>query len=96
MSDKVDGASIFRYARKVADRAERYGKGTKFPTIRHAARRFGMKQSAILDLVEYPDEVAGFDYVGVAVGRGIAGFGTAAHDSIGDYEIEAYRKDDNA
>lgn len=87
----VDPKTLYAYARKFADRAERSGRGTQFPTVRLAAKRFRCKQADILMSVE---DGAGLGsvpgYFGISVGRQIAGVGHASHDREGDYEIEAY------
>jgi vacuolar-type H+-ATPase catalytic subunit A/Vma1 len=90
----LDAASIFRYARRYADRHEKAGRGTQFPTVRQAAKRFGVKQSEIEEVVYSVDhsEINGCEYMGLSVGCRIRA-GWATHDSLGDFEIEAYREE---
>lgn len=86
----VNPQALFDYAVAYRRRAESNGRGSQFPTIRQAARRFSMKQGDVLSLAEAGDDISGCDYFGVAVGVGIAGSGWAEHDRIGDYVIEAW------
>ena len=88
----VDPRALFDYARRYADRAEQTGRGTEFPTVRMAAKRFRCTQQAIVDAVEggvWPSDDV--EYFGLAVGIQ-AGGGYGVFDSVGDYEIEAYRE----
>jgi hypothetical protein len=91
----MDEIAIFNYARRFADKAERSGRGTEFPTIRQAARRFRCPQQAVMEVVECADAscIPGAEYFGLAVGVQISGGGCRGYDSEGDYQIEAYRKD---
>ena len=79
---------LFRYADRYARRNERAGKGTKYPTVRQAAKRFRTTQANVVETVEgaYIENV----YFELAVAIGIPGVGHAALEG-GDQLIEAYR-----
>lgn len=87
-----DMEAVIQYAKRFADKAERIGRGTEFPTIRQAAKRFGLLQSDVVEAVEDAANVGvdGFDYIGLGVGVS-TGTGYGVHDNVGDYVIEAYR-----
>ena len=84
---------LFRYARRYADRKEAAGMGSQFPTVRQAAKRFGVPQAAVLMAMECHDasEIPGADYFQLAVGI-LTGGGHAAFDDPADFQLEAYRK----
>ena len=79
---------LFRYADRFARRNECAGKGTKYPTVRQAAKRFRTTQASVTDAVEgaYIENA----YFALAVAVGISGVGHAALEG-GDQLIEAYR-----
>ncbi len=43
----ISSQDLFKYARRYAQRAERKGHGTQFPTFREAARRFRVTLDAV-------------------------------------------------
>ena len=86
----IDLDAVFSYARRFADRSEAAGRGTQFPTVRMAAKRFRCRQQDILSAVEASSFSGG--YLGLAVGTQISGGGHAEFDSPADYEIEAYKE----
>ena len=49
---KVTAQQVFDYADRYARRHENTGKGTQYPTVRQAARRFKVKQATIRRIVE--------------------------------------------
>lgn len=89
----MEATKLFNYARNYADKAERTGRGTQFPTVRQAAKRFKVPQDDILDVVECAEVslIPGADYFALAVAVGISGVGHRGYDSPADYQLEAYR-----
>jgi hypothetical protein len=85
---KPTAEQIFNYADRYARRREAVGKGTQYPTVREAAKRFRVPQNVIVDTVEGADiEDA---YFGLAVAMGIPGAGFWELHG-GEQLIEAYR-----
>jgi hypothetical protein len=80
---------VFDYADRFARRRERAGKGTQYPTLRDAARRFRCRIGDIEDAVESSDFEDG--YLGIAVALGIPGVGSRGFDCRGDCLVEAYK-----
>ena len=78
---------LFDYADKYARKHEDTGKGTQFPTMRKAAKRFRCKLSDIEDAV---NDYYGDGYMGIVVAVGMSGVGYAEIDIKGDQYIEAY------
>jgi hypothetical protein len=85
---KVTAQKVFDYADRYARQHEKVGRGTQYPTVRQAARRFKVPQSVIVDIVEGADIKDA--YFGIAVALGISGVGHYALEG-GDQLIEAYR-----
>ena len=78
--------SLFDWATAFAKKHEDAGRGTKYPTFRQAAKRFGVK---ICDIEDACADWTGPGYMSAAVGfRAYNGIGLYEH--IGDYEVEAY------
>ena len=74
---------LWKYANKIARRAEKAGLGTQYPTIRQAAKRFNCKQSDI------------FECAGEGIQEGDHYLGTASYfceppEAPGDHVVEAY------
>lgn len=89
----MDAEMIYGYAKRYAELSVRSGRGTRYPTVRLAARRFRCRQSEIVEMVEQSDAsfIPGADYFGLSVGVQMGGGGGyATYDAVGDYEIEAY------
>lgn len=84
----VKPEAIFKYADKYARRHEAAGNGTRYPTVRQAARRFKVPQSVIRGTVEgaYIEGT----YFALATALGIPGVG-AYELAEADHQIEAYR-----
>jgi hypothetical protein len=78
---------LYTYAARFAERAERAGRGTQWPTLAAAAHRFGC---SIGDIEDAAEGYGGDGYMGIAVGVGIAGSGYAEHKHRGECQIEAY------
>ena len=77
------GERLWQWARKIALNSEYKGFGTKYPTVREAARHFKCKQSEIAEATDdskYPHD----HYLGVA------SYYTAGPTPLGDYVVEAY------
>lgn len=83
---KLTSRELFDWANKYARNSEAAGRGTEYPTLRMAARRYGRGQEAIAELV---DEGAEEGYLGLAVGISTAA-GHGLFESRGDCLIEAY------
>ena len=88
-STKPTAETVFNYANRFARRNEKAGRGTRYPTVRQAAKRFRVTQSSIVDIVEGSD-IDGA-YFELAVALGIPGVGNASLEG-GDQMIEAYRE----
>ena len=73
--------AVFSYAYAYARRAESAGRGTQYPTVAQAARRFRVLQAEIVDAVESYD---GREYMALAT------FHTEEETPIGEHLIEAY------
>ncbi len=80
--------ALFEYAVRYAKRSEAAGRGTRHPTFRQAAHRFG----ATLDDVEQAcEDFLGQGYMKPAVAFGMPGFGHADITPRGAWLVEAYR-----
>jgi hypothetical protein len=77
---------LFEWASGYARSSEASGFGTKYPTLRMAARRYGRSQAEIEELL---DEGTEEGYLGLAVGVRTAS-GTGTIDVRGDCLVEAY------
>lgn len=86
---KPTDLQVFRYAERFASRAEAAGRGTQWPTLQQAARRFRCRISDVEEAVE-GSSLDGDHYFGIAVAVGISGVGYAPHDHRGECQIEAY------
>jgi acyl carrier protein phosphodiesterase len=74
---------LWQYARRLALHSEYRGFGTKYPTVREAARHFKCRQSEIVEATE--DDMYPHDrYLGVAC------WNTEVPEPLGDYVVEAY------
>ena len=77
------GEQLWKWAHKIALNSEYKGFGTKYPTVREAARRFKCKQSEIAEATE--DDMYPHDrYLGVAC------WNTVVPEPLGNYVVEAY------
>lgn len=85
---KVTSDQLWSYARKYADKKEKAGMGTQYPTMRQATKRFKCKIDDIQDAVD--DACFNDKYLGLAVAYGVSGFGSFEIEHRGNYEIEAY------
>lgn len=86
----MNAKQVYHYASRFASRAEASGRGTQYPSVRQAARRFRCKIADVLECVESADaRDVGGNYFALAVGIR-AGGGVGSFDSEGDYLIEAY------
>lgn len=85
----IDALKLAIYADAFATRHERRDKGTIYPTVRQAAKRFKCRQQDVLDCIDgcVPE---GFEYFDIAVGMR-TGSGVGDFDNEGDYLIEAER-----
>lgn len=77
---------LFEWANKYARSSEAAGHGTRYPTLRMAARRYGMSQARIEEIL---DEGTEEGYLGLAVGIRTTS-GTGAHETRGECLVEAY------
>jgi hypothetical protein len=82
---KITAQHLFTYADRYSRKAERAGKGTLYPTVWQCAKRFGVKQDAILEVID--DYLPG-GYLGLIVGFKTGG-GSAEYEG-GDQQVEAY------
>ncbi len=80
---------LFDYADRFATKHEAKGKGTVYPTLRQAAKRFRCTYDDIQDAVDGWQADEG--YLGIAVATGISGAGYANIIPRGAQLIEAYR-----
>jgi len=80
---------LFDYADRFATKHEAKGKGTVYPTLRQAAKRFHCTYDDIQDAVD--DWQGDTGYLGIAVAIGIPGQGSADIAPRGAQLIEAYR-----
>jgi hypothetical protein len=79
--------ALFDYARQFADKAEKTGRGTEFPTFAQAAKRFRVRIAAIEDAAEdWQGDGEMYVIVGIRCGSGVGEF-----KKKGEYLIEAYR-----
>ena len=78
--------ALFTYADRFATRHEKAGRGTVYPTLRQAARRFRTTVAEVEEAVDSGD-VGG--YLGIAVAIGIPGVGYADLPR-GEWMVEAY------
>ena len=78
---------LFEYACSYAKRAEDAGKGTQYPTVRQACKRFRVK---IEDVESAVYDWNGDGYIGIAVGIRV-GSGVGLHQSRGECQVEAYK-----
>ncbi len=77
---------LFDWANEYARESEAAGRGTEYPTLRMATRRYGVSQREVEELL---DEGTDEGYLGLAVGVST----TAGHglfDVRGDCLVEAY------
>lgn len=78
---------LFDWANEYARSSEAAGRGTKYPTLRMAARRYGTSQPRIEELLE---EGTDEGYLGLAVG--VKSSSRAMYfETRGDCLVEAYR-----
>jgi len=77
------GEQLWKWSRKIALNSEYKGFGTKYPTVREAARRFKCKQSEIVETTE------GYWHTEDRY-LGVASYYTAVPTPLGDYVVEAY------
>ena len=78
---------LFDWANEYARRSEASGRGTRYPTLRMATRRYGVSQARIEELL---DEGTDSGYLGLATGvRTTSGVGNI--EPRGDCLVEAYR-----
>lgn len=80
-------AELFAYANRFARRAENAGRGTRYPTLSRAARRFRCR---IADIESAIDDYQGDGYMGIAVGVQSAA-GIAVYATRGECLVEAYQ-----
>jgi hypothetical protein len=77
---------LFDWADEYARSSEARGNGTRYPTLRMAARRYGTSQARIEELLE---EGTDEGYLGLAVGIRTAS-GVGAFETRGECLVEAY------
>lgn len=82
----VTPSDLFEYANTYARNAEAEGRGTKYPTVREAARHFHVSQSSIREVC---DDWQGDGYMQLATAIRV-GAAVGAIDIPGDHLIEAY------
>lgn len=78
---------VYDYASRFEARSIKAGKGTQWPTMRKVAQRFRTTLGAVEEAVE---GYSGPGYLGIAVGVGIPGAGSAEHSCRGECQVEAY------
>ena len=79
---------LFNWARKYAKRHEDIGRGTQYPTMREATKRFHCTLDDIENIID--DDIEPEDsYLGLGVAWRV-GNGVADIEHRGDYVIEAY------
>jgi hypothetical protein len=87
----ANAVDLWRWARGYAKRHEDTGKGTQYPTMREATKRFRCTLDDIENVIG--DDLGEEDrYLGIAtaVRAGGMGGGVAEIEARGDYLIEAY------
>jgi hypothetical protein len=77
---------LFDWANEYARSSESAGRGTRYPTLRMAARRYGTSQARIEELLE---EGTDEGYLGLAVGVRTAS-GVGSYEVRGECLVEAY------
>ncbi len=77
---------LFEWASEYARSSETAGRGTNYPTLRMASRRYGISQERIEELL---DEGTTRGYLGLAVGIRTHS-GTGVFKTRGECLIEAY------
>jgi len=86
---RVDPSELFAYASGVAKRSEAAGKGTQWPTLRQAAKRF---RTTLADVEDAIEAYEGEGYMGVVVAFGSAnGQGYSEFSCRGACLLEAYK-----
>lgn len=87
----LDPEKLFQYADRYARRSEAAGKGTKYPTFRMAAKRFGV---ALDEIEQACDDYQGDGYMqpatGLSVGGNVGMRGAASFATRGEWLVEAY------
>lgn len=81
--------TLFDYAVKFADEAEKMDRYPQFPTFRQAAAYFRVRIGVIEETIE---EWCGDGYMKAAVGFR-CGSGYGVYDHKGEYLVEAYREE---
>ena len=74
---------LWQWSNKIKLRSEYLGFGTKYPTVRDAAKRFKCKQSEIAEATE------GYWHTEDRY-LGVASYYTVPPEPLGDYVVEAY------
>lgn len=83
----LTASALFEWADRYARRQEKADRGTVYPTLRQAARRFGARLD---DIEDAADQGVDDGYLGIAVAMGVQGVGH--YDlSRADRLVEAYR-----
>lgn len=88
----LTATALWLWARAYAKRHEDAGRGTQYPTLREATRRFRCTLDDIENTVGDDVEVEGHEdyYLGIAVAVGISGSGYADLEPRGEQLVEAY------
>jgi hypothetical protein len=85
----ANAIDLWRWARAYAKKHEDTGRGTQYPTMREATKRFRCTLDDIENVMG--DDLGEEDrYLGIAVAVGIPGVGYANIETRGDQLIEAY------
>lgn len=77
---------IFKYVDRLNKKSINKGEGSYCPSIRDVAKRFGISQKAVSDLV---DDYSGDCYLSLVAAQRI-GSGVYSYKKLGDYLVEAY------
>lgn len=89
----ITAPRLWKWARGYAKKREDAGKGTVYPTMREATKRFHCTLDDIEDVVgddiEDDDEIGPDHYLGIGVAWGVNG-GMAPIEVRGEQIIEAY------
>jgi hypothetical protein len=82
--------ALFAYASGYAERSEKAGKGTQWPTIRQVKRRF--RGASYGDVEDACANYCGEGYMGLGVGYQVGGLGggTAYEGNANEHVVEAY------
>jgi len=85
----ANAIDLWRWARAYAKKHEDAGRGTQYPTMREATKRFRCTLDDIENVMG--DDLGEEDrYLGIAVAVGVHGVGYANIETRGEQLIEAY------